>query len=186
VALAPDSFRGYSNLGPAYFMQNRIEDAVSAFERSLAIRPNYPAASNLGTLYYFQGQYRRSADAFRAALSLNDGNYQVWLNLADALFWANDLEGSKETYRQARARAEQRAKINQQDAFAQLALAFCNAALGEKDKAMDLVRNVIRLAPRDPQTLFQLAVFLSIAPDSVTKLSPGYQRLLNAARPGTK
>jgi tetratricopeptide (TPR) repeat protein len=47
VALTPDSYRGYSSIGAVYFMKDQSADAVAAFQKSLAIKPNYAAASNL-------------------------------------------------------------------------------------------------------------------------------------------
>jgi tetratricopeptide (TPR) repeat protein len=160
VDLVPDSFRGYSNLGAAYFMKSQTAEAIAAFERSLAIRPNYQAASNLGTLYYFEGQYRRSAEAFRQALKLNEANYQVWVNLADALQWAGDPDGSRQTYKRARELAAERARVNARDAAIQMALASSEAALGEKQNALASLDKAISLEPDDAHTLFQIAVFL--------------------------
>ena len=48
VALSPDSWRGCRNLGAVYYAQGRTDDAITAFTRSLSVRPNYQAASNLG------------------------------------------------------------------------------------------------------------------------------------------
>jgi serine/threonine-protein kinase len=159
VKLAPDSFRGYSNLGAAQFAKNDFPAAIASFEKSLAIRPNYPAASNLGTLYYFEGQYGRSADAYRQAIALNQGDYQVWLNFADALFWAKDLEQSKQAYSRARDLINERLTVNSRDAAFLMGRASCEAALGEKDKAFSTFDKVLALSPKDRRILFQIAVF---------------------------
>ena len=159
VALAPDSFRGHSSLGAVYFMLDRTAEAASAFEKSLAIRPNYVAASNLGTLYFFDGQYRPSAEAFRQALSLDEGNHQVWGNLAGALEWAGDPDGSKAAYTRAAELAEERIRINPRDAGLHMALAEYRAATGDTAKGLDSLAEVLKLAPSDASTLFQLAVF---------------------------
>ena len=158
VMLVPDSFRGYSNLGAAYFMKDRIPEAISMFEKSLSIRPTYSAKSNLGTLYYFEGDYRRSADAFKQALSLNADSYQVWANLADASWWANDPAESRRAYARAKELVQERARVNPADAALQLAIASYEFALGQNDEAHRSLQRALALKPTDPHSLFQLCV----------------------------
>jgi len=159
VALSPDSFRGYSSVGATYFMKDNTTEAIAAFQQSLAIKQNYAAASNLGTLYYFDGQFLRAATAFRQALVLDQGNYQVWGNLANALFWAGDKERAATAYKRAKELAGEQLRIDPRNAGIQMALANYNAALGDNDKAFDYFSTVLKLAPNDAHTLFQIAVF---------------------------
>jgi serine/threonine-protein kinase len=158
IQLVPDSFRGYSNLGAGYFTKDRIPDAIRAFEKSLSIRPTYQAASNLGTLYYFEDDYRRSADAFRQARSLNEGNYQIWGNLADALWWANQPAESLRDYARARTLVDEQAKVNPADAALQLLLAEYSFALAQNADGMRALERALALKPTDPHTLFLLCV----------------------------
>jgi len=159
VALSPDSFRGYSSVGATYFMKDNTTEAIAAFEQSLAIKQNYAAASNLGALYYFDGQFLRAATAFRQALVLDQGNYQVWGNLANALFWAGDKERAATAYKRAKELAGEQLRIDPRNASIQMALANYNAALGDNDKAFDYFSTVLKLAPNDAHTLFQIAAF---------------------------
>lgn len=58
MRLAPDSYRGYSNLGAAYYFADRRVEARRAFERALEINPEDDlACANLGTLYFFEGRF---------------------------------------------------------------------------------------------------------------------------------
>jgi tetratricopeptide (TPR) repeat protein/tRNA A-37 threonylcarbamoyl transferase component Bud32 len=159
VALVPDSFRGYSSLGAVYFMKDQTTEAIAAFRKSLDIRPNYLAASNLGTLYFFEGDYRQSVDAFRQALSLDESNYQVWGNLAGALESLGDSARAAAAYKRERELVQERLTVNPRDASLHMALAECNAALGETAKARASLAQVLKLAPADPQTLLDIAVF---------------------------
>jgi serine/threonine protein kinase/tetratricopeptide (TPR) repeat protein len=158
VELAPDSFRGYSSVGALYFTKDRLEDAVAAFNKSLAIRPNYVAASNLGTLYYFEGKYREAADAFRQALSFDQGNYQVWGNLAGALRSLGDAAGAAAASTRERALVQERLSVNPRDPVLQLALATCDAALGDLVKARASLAQVVKASPSDPEMQFDIAV----------------------------
>jgi serine/threonine protein kinase/tetratricopeptide (TPR) repeat protein len=159
VSLAPDSFRGYANLGAAYFAKEQFPEAMTAFEKSMAIRPNYQAASNLGTAYYYKGQYSRSAAAFRQALEFTQRDYQVWTNLADALFWAKEFDQSKQAYIRARELINEQLSVKSNDATLLLALASCEASLGEKDKALLTFEKALALSPEGRRYFFQIAVF---------------------------
>jgi eukaryotic-like serine/threonine-protein kinase len=64
VALAPDSFRGYSNLGAAYVDQARYDETVGVLDRSIAIRPTAYGYTNLGNAYFFLRRYEE-ADRIR-------------------------------------------------------------------------------------------------------------------------
>src|SRR5262249_3833839 len=130
VQLVPDSFRGYAYLGGVYLAQGKRNDAIQALLKSLAIRPNYPAASNLATAYFFDGQYAQSAAAFRQALQINASDYVVWGNLAAALKWSDDRMGSLEAYRRAKDLAEERTKVDSRNPSLLMNLAEYNAALG--------------------------------------------------------
>lgn len=158
VDLAPDSFRGHSSLGAVYFMLDRTADAIASFQRSLSIRRNYVAASNLGTLYFFEGAYRRSSEAFRDALSLDQGSYQVWGNLASALEAAGDTREAATAYRRAHDLVRERLGVNPRDPSLHIALAEYQAALGDTPGARAAVAEVVKSAPTDAQTLTRLAV----------------------------
>jgi serine/threonine-protein kinase len=158
VDLAPDSFRGYSSLGALYFTKDRLDEAAAAFNKSLAIKPNYVAASNLGTLYYFEGKYRQSVDAFRQALSFDQGNYQVWGNLAGALGSLGDRAGAAAAYTRERELVRERLSVNPRDPVLHLALAQCDAALGDLVSARASLAQVVKAAPTDPEMLFDIAV----------------------------
>ena len=47
IALAPDNFRGYSNLGGIYVAMGQYQDAISALEKSVSIRPS--VSSTIGS-----------------------------------------------------------------------------------------------------------------------------------------
>jgi eukaryotic-like serine/threonine-protein kinase len=159
VALAPDSFRGYRNLGAVYFTKNNNLEAINSFETSLAIRPNYEAASNLGTLYYFEGEYHRSAEAFRKALSINQGDYKVWNNLAGALESAGEMGDALAAYRRAKLLAEQELRVNPRNVDVHMVLAPCYWVLDEKIKSKKSLEQVLQAQPDSPHILFRLAVF---------------------------
>jgi tetratricopeptide (TPR) repeat protein len=159
VDLAPDSFRGHRNVGAALFQLDQLPAAINAFKESLAIRQDFSAASNLGTAYYFDGQHRLAADTFRQALRLDQGNYQVWNNLAAVLERMGQRAEAVEAYRKTQALATERLDVNPKDADAHMIVADSSAALGEIDKARESLANAVSLMPTDAHTLFLIGVF---------------------------
>ena len=159
VALTPDSYRGYNNMGADYFMKDQTLEAIEAFQKSRSIRPNYVAASNLGTLYYFEGDFRRSAALFKEALSMDQGNYQVWGNLAPALELSGARDEAVAAFRRTRDLVRERLDVNPRDASLHIALADCEAALGETEAARRSLEQTLKLAPNDAHTLLRIATF---------------------------
>lgn len=198
VQLVPDSFRGYANLGGVYLAQGKHADAIQAFQKSLAIRPNYPAASNLGTAYFFQGQYPQSAASYRQALQINASDYVVWGNLAAALKWSSDRAGSLEAYRKAKDLADEQKKLDSRNPALLMNLAEYNAALGNTAAAVPLLQQALILAPKNAEIEVRAAVvfeeYLGRRSDALhwiaeavmqgygwknIEQSPGLSRLLN-------
>jgi len=159
VSLTPDGYRGYSSIGVTYFMKDQTPDAIAAFQKSLSIRPNYVAASNLGTLYYFEGDYSRAAELFRQALSMDQTNHTVWNNLAGALSLSGAREEAAAAYRRTRDLLRERLDVNPRDAALQIAMADCNAALGDMTAARAALAETLKLAPTDAHTLLRIALF---------------------------
>jgi tetratricopeptide (TPR) repeat protein len=159
VALAPDNVRGYSNLGAMSWLQGKVPEAIAAFEKSLALRPNYRAASNLGTLYFYeQGDYARAAKAFEQALALNDSDYKVWGNLGGARQWAGDEAGAQEAFTRAVELAEAKHQVNPHDAVVLADLADYYASLDQEEKVLPLLEGALALAPDDAGLMYQAAL----------------------------
>jgi serine/threonine-protein kinase len=146
VALTPDNFSGFNNLGSLYSFLERYDEARMQFERSLAIQPNYEAYNNLGTLAFNQGHFAEAAQHYEQALTLDSLDYQVWGNLAAAYYWAQEAgDSAQKTYRRAAKRAEDRLKINPRDAEVLADLSGYCARLGERRKALSLIKRALHL-----------------------------------------
>ena len=89
--LDPDSYRAFNDLGAALLYENKDEDASTAFEKSIAIRPNYNAYSNIAVALFRLRRFQDSIRDYREALKLETGDYQIWGNRwanAVILWWA--------------------------------------------------------------------------------------------------
>ncbi|HEY5782675.1 MAG TPA: tetratricopeptide repeat protein [Lysobacter sp.] len=139
AALQPGDYRTWYALGGLYQVKGDNVQASAAFERSLQIKPNYPALSNLGTLKYGSGAYAEAADLYRHAVELDPSDFRLWGNIGDALSAASvDPVEAQEYYREAAMLAERYLKIRPDDAQGFAQLAWYSANLGDKTKARQM------------------------------------------------
>jgi len=160
IELTPDNPEAYSDLGVVYMElkdSRSYAAAEGAFQKSIQLAPNYQAYANLGLLYIDQKRYAEAADVTRKALELNDKDWRVWANLQLAYAWLKD----NDRMRAARARAlsllEQYASLNSQDASVQSMLSTYYAEDRLREKALACANAALRLAPKDPWILADIA-----------------------------
>ncbi len=149
--LAPDSYRGYQNLGGAYIALARFGEAIPVLERSVSLHPGPGSYSNLGTVYFYQHRFTDAAGSYEKAVKLDNRDYVLWGNLAEAYYWSpGQREQSASASHRAMALAEAQLKINPRDSAAMGELALNYALLGEREPAERYLRRAITLAPGEP------------------------------------
>ncbi|MFQ5694650.1 MAG: protein kinase [Terriglobia bacterium] len=157
--LAPDNVRVHRNLGGAYLMMGRYQDALTAFREALRIRPTAAAYSNLGVTYFHLRQFGKAAEEFEKAVQLAAKNYIVWGNLARAYYWAPGMrEKAHAAYQQAVALAREHLGVNPNDADAHILLAYYHAMLGERRESLRYLRQALGVKPNDAEFYFWAAV----------------------------
>jgi serine/threonine-protein kinase len=155
IALAPDSFTGYSNLGAVRVLQGKYDEAVPLLERSLTIRPTADAYSNLGTAYFQMRRYAESGASFERAVKLDQRNYVLWGNLGDAYYWTpGKRPEAAGAYGNAIALGTEGLGRNPRNAQLLSSLAMYYAMRGEKKPALDNLDASLRLQPKRPDLLF--------------------------------
>jgi serine/threonine-protein kinase len=146
VALRP-SDAAYSNLGTIYFRQGRYTDAARMFERAVALNGgNYRVWRNLASSYFWApGERDKSTAAFERVAVLaeqerkvNPRRPSVLVDLATA--YARTGKPSL-----ARAMIAQATAIGPMDAAATFNLAAVLEDLGDRGKALDAVRQALKL-----------------------------------------
>jgi serine/threonine-protein kinase len=156
VDLTPENYLGYFSMGGAYILLERLADARRMLERSLELEPNYVAYSNLGAISFREAQYSDSGRMFEKALQLQDQDYRIWGNLAAAYSWAPGERGqAKSIYQHAAQMAEEKRKMNTQDSEVISDLAGYYSVLGERAKALPLIRQMLVLAPDNSEIIFR-------------------------------
>jgi tetratricopeptide (TPR) repeat protein len=157
--LEPDNVRGFSNLGAMRILEDRYADAIPTFQRSVAISPSPDAYSNLGTAYFYTHRYSEAAGTYAKAAELDPRNYLIQGNLGDAYHaMPGQRPAADDAYRKAIALATEEARVNPRDASLLIKLAKYHAMLGEKDQALDALARGLKMQPRDPESLFEIAI----------------------------
>ena len=154
ITISPDSFRGYSNLGGVQIYQGSYQGAVSTLEKSISIRKTGGALSNLGTAYFHLREFDKAAETFREAVELDQNNYALWGNLADAYYYGSNRPEATTNYRKAEELAIREMEVNPQDASVLADLGNYRSMVGDKAGALNYINRAIRLSPRDPNVLF--------------------------------
>ena len=160
IELTPDNSEAYSDLGVVHMQQKDSRSyaaAEAAFQKSIQLAPNYQAYANLGFLYIDQKRYVEAADATRKALELNDKDWRVWANLQLAYAWMKDGEKMRAARAKVLRLLEQYASLNSQDASVQSMLSTYYAEDKLREKALACANAALRLAPKDPWILADIA-----------------------------
>jgi serine/threonine-protein kinase len=102
IELLPERSIGYSALGGCYFYLGDREAAREQLEKAVAIGSAYEAYANLATVEFYDGRYSEAARLYESALEMNDRDFYLWNNLAEASRAANE---NSDRAHQAYARA---------------------------------------------------------------------------------
>src|SRR5262249_45176921 len=158
-SLAPDNFRGYSNLGAMYVLEGRYPEARSALEKSISIRPTVEAYDNLGNAFFCMRQFEQSAHSFEEGLKLDNTSWLTWGNLADANYGipARRDESARD-YREAIRLADKQLKMNPRDGYTLAYRATYLAMTGQKESALSSLQRSVMLSPDDPDVRFRGAL----------------------------
>jgi tetratricopeptide (TPR) repeat protein len=154
VALRPDDFETWNNLGNARRLAGDSAGAVEALERAVALRPNLAVIRrNLGGALADSGRLEESLDAVRAAVRLAPGEPAFRIELVRALA---RLGRGDETLDAARDAARAAPK----SAEAQVELGLAQAAAGDLGAAEQAYRRAVALQPSEPPAWVHLALLL--------------------------
>ncbi len=143
--LQPDNPWGYQMLGTAHLQLGQVDDAVSAFERSIAIRPTARALTNLATIHYSRNDMAVAERLYAEAARLDPADPVLHRNLGDAQLARGRRPDARATYARAVAAAEALLAVNDTDVQARGNAAYSAARQGACEVAM---RHAAALEPQ--------------------------------------
>ena len=153
IQLTPDNAAAWSNRGAVNSNLKRYDAAEKDFLKSISLGPSYPAYVNLGFLYNDQKRYADYAAMTEKALQLNDKDFRVWANLANAYKKLGETDKAQAAAAKKLERLEATVQVQPKDAVVQSALGISYAEQKLKDKALPHIEAAVALAPTNPQVL---------------------------------
>jgi len=149
--LSPDNPLIYNNLGIVLARMRNFDAAERAYLKSNELEPRARTLGNLATIHYLRGRYDKAAEVLKQAVLLEPKSYILHANLAAAL---DRIPASRaealEVYRKAIVLAEPVLKSTPNDPRLLGNLASYEALLGNREKALGLIRRAIALRPDSP------------------------------------
>jgi serine/threonine-protein kinase len=156
--LDPESYISFNNLGGTLLYEGKDDEAAQAFAKSIALRPSYNAYTNVAIAQFRLRRFKDAAVNFKEALELDNGNYETWGNLADALYYGGDATPAQESYRKAIEMGEQQLKVNPRDPTVLGDLASYYSMLGDRKQALGYLDRSLQVGQGDKDLLFNAAV----------------------------
>ena len=104
LELNPNSAQSHNNLGIALKQQDRLDEAISAYECALSLKPNSPDVyNNLGNALLQQRQLDAAIDAYKKSLQLDPKSSSTHSNLAHAFLEQGQLQSALQECQQSLA-----------------------------------------------------------------------------------
>jgi len=114
----------------------------------------------------------------------------IWLNLADALYFAGDEEAARDAFKKSAELSQGQLSVNPTDAETMYFLAWAQAMSGDYDEPLELIDRAIATAPNDSYAFYYDALLktrrgdLSAATEAIkTAVQLGYPLQMAAAEP---
>lgn len=156
IAASPTPYaEALYNLGLLERSAERPAEAIAAYQRALAARPQYLAAiNNLGLVYSDQERLEDAEVQFRRALEIKPTYTAAWVNLARVHSARGRNDEALDAYRRALL-------IDPNDRSARLQVAVTLRKTGAVDEAIAEYRTLLAQHPRYVKAWFNLGIALA-------------------------
>lgn len=153
--LYPNDERAHAQLGNYYFGQQMFREAISEYEKAVAINPDYaPVYNQLGYSNRQLGNYKKAEKAFAKYTELIPNDPNPYDSYAELKMKIGDFEASIDLYRRA-------LRANPNFGPSHVGIATNYNLLGRHEKAREELREYFNIARNDGerrQALFAMAV----------------------------
>jgi serine/threonine-protein kinase len=165
ISVRPQYWGGYVSLGGFYVAQARYDTAADAYRKATELNPDsYLAFNNLGAALLYEGKDPEAAQAFERSLALRP-NRTAYNNIAVAQFHLHRFQDSIRNYKEA-------LKLDDTDyqTWGNLGDSYyyggdATSAADAYRKAISMAEQQLRINPKDPGILADLASYYSMQGD---------------------
>lgn len=159
IRLAPDLYKGYQFLGALYVLDGNYEEAARNLEISISIYPTDEALSNLGVAYFNMRDFDRCIQTFNDAFDYAFADYEDWLNLGDAYYWApGERDKAARAYDYAVRLGRESLSSDPSNSMIRANLAQIYPKVGRPDSAKVYIEEAITGDPDNPMVQYCAAV----------------------------
>jgi tetratricopeptide (TPR) repeat protein len=131
----------HNNLGDVLFHKGRINEAITHFQQTLQINPNYKGTHyNLATALMQKGRVDEAITQYREALQINPGHADAHVNLGNALLQIGRLDEAIIQYQKA-------LQITPESVDALNNLGIVLSQLGRADEAITQFQKALQIKP---------------------------------------
>ena len=147
--LLPNGIRPKLNLGSVYLKQDKLNDALFAYQEANKLKENSPAWNGIGMVSFQQGNYVYAADAFKKATALRPDDYLYWGNLGDAYRQIpTEKNARQEAYEAAITLLNKQTELNRNSSDKDSLLAEWRAKQdGHEAEAVQLIGQALKAEP---------------------------------------
>jgi eukaryotic-like serine/threonine-protein kinase len=145
-------------MGAVYFQEDKWNECISVFQKSLEFEQNSATYSNLGTSYFYLKRYDDAVKMFEKAVEMNPNDENYLGNLADAYRWSGKKDQSLATYEKAIGLAYKDLQVNPRSGATMESLAIYSAKKGDSVSALDFIRRARTIEPDNVSMLYSQAV----------------------------
>ncbi|MDR0603621.1 MAG: tetratricopeptide repeat protein [Bacteroidales bacterium] len=133
----------YFNLGNVYYDKGEYDNAIDAYKKTIALKPEDAAAyNNLGNAFDNKGEYDNAIDAFKKAIALKPETAETYYNLGNAYDNKGEYDNAIDAFKKSIALKPETAVV-----YYNLGNVYRNK--GKYDNAIEAYKKAIALSPED-------------------------------------
>ncbi|HSB60381.1 MAG TPA: tetratricopeptide repeat protein, partial [Vicinamibacteria bacterium] len=162
IELRPSSDTGYLNKATVHLWAGEFAAAEPLLVTALRLNPTAQAHTNLGFVYYTLGRYEEAAREYRAATESGATGAEAFGSLGDAYRQMGRVREARAAYARAIELAEDRLRVNPEDAVLRSGLGMFLAGSGRCPGARRQVRRAAGGAEASAEVHYYAAVAYAV------------------------
>jgi tetratricopeptide (TPR) repeat protein/serine/threonine protein kinase len=148
IEVDPKYAMAHNNLGVALDKQGKLDEAIACYRKAIDLDPkNAPAHINVGNYLVKQGKLEEAIAEYRRAVELDPKEVNPWAGRGHAYSNLGQYDKALADYQTAVKLAPTHAGVH--NALAWLLATCPDAKLRDPDRAVELARKAVELAPKE-------------------------------------